>query len=118
MVKKQKIPLVFYRLASGREPVREWYKEQSKADRDAIGHDLGRVQWRFPVGMPLCRAMGKGLYEVRTDLPSQRIARTFIIYYRGRLVALHAFIKKTQRTPEVDLKLAQKRQQEIEHEKE
>jgi len=118
MVEKHKIPLAFYRLASGREPVREWYKEQSKADRDAIGYDLSRVQWRFPVGMPLCRAMGNGVYEVRTSLPSGRIARTFIMYHRGQLVALHAFIKKTQKTPEADLKLAQKRQQEIEHEKE
>src|SRR5215831_7651526 len=118
MVEKQKIPLTFYRLASGREPVREWYKEQSKADRDAIGHDLGRVQWRFPIGMPLCRAMGNGLFEVRTSLPSGRIARTFIMYHRGQLVALHGFIKKTQKTPAADLKLAQKRKQEIEHEKE
>lgn len=118
MVEKKKIPLRFYRLASGREPVREWYKEQSKGDRDAIGHDLGRVQWQFPVGMPLCRAMGNGLYEVRTALPSKRIARTFIIYHQGQLVALHGFIKKTQKTPEAELKLAQKRKQEIEHEKE
>lgn len=62
--------------------------------------------------------MGNGLYEVRTDLPSGRIARTFIMHHRGRLVALHAFIKKTQKTPETDLKLAEKRKQEIEHEKE
>lgn len=118
MVEKQKIPLMFYQLASGREPVREWYKEQPKADWDAIGQDLGRVQWRFPVVMPLCCAMGNGLYEVRTSLPSGRVARTFIMYYRGRLIALHGFIKKTQKTPEADLKLAQRRKQEVEHEKE
>lgn len=40
------------------------------------------------------------------------------MYHRRRLVALHAFIKKTQKTPEADLQLAQKRQQEIEDEKE
>ena len=118
MVKKQKIPLVFYRLASGHEPVREFLKSLPLPDRKAAGDDILAAQWKFPVGMPLCRAMGNGLYEVRTDLPSRRMARTFIMHHRGRLVALHAFIKKTQKTPEADLKLAQKRKQEIEHEKE
>jgi phage-related protein len=118
MVKKQKIPLVFYRLPSGREPVREFLKSLPIPDRKAAGDDILAAQWKFPVGMPLCRAMGNGLYEIRTSLPSGRIARTFIMYHRGRLVALHAFIKKTQKTPETELKLAQKRKQEIEHEKE
>ena len=98
--------------------MREWYKAQPKEDRDAIGYDLGRAQWRWPVSMPLCRPMGAGLYEIRTTLPSRRIARTLLIYWQGQLVALHAFIKNTRTTPEEDLKLARKRQKEIEHEKE
>jgi phage-related protein len=64
--------------------------------------------------MPLCRPMGQGLWEVRTDLPSNRIARTLICFYRGRLVALHGFIKKTRATPEGDLALARKRRKELE----
>jgi phage-related protein len=118
MVEQQKIPLVFYRLPSGREPVREFLKSLPIPDRKSAGDAILAAQWKFPVGMPLCRAMGNGLYEIRTSLPSGRIARTFIMYHRGRLVALHAFIKKTQKTPETELKLAQKRKQEIEHEKE
>lgn len=117
MIEKQKIPLVFYRLPSGREPVRKFLKA-FLPDRKAAGDDILAAQWKFPVGMPLCRALGNGFYEIRTTLPSQRIARTFIMYHQRRLVALHAFIKKTQKTPEADLQLAQKRQQEIEDEKE
>lgn len=118
MVEKQKIPLVFYQLSSGHEPVREFLKSLPIPDRKAAGNDILATQWRFPVGMPLCRAMGGGLYEIRTTLPSQRIARTFIMHHRGQLVALHAFIKKTAQTPEADLKLAKRRKQEIEDEKE
>ena len=118
MTDKQKIPLVFYRTAAGREPVREWYKAQSKEDRNTLGADLQRVQWRFPVGMPLCRPMGAGLHEVRTALANNRIARVLIAMHRGQLVALHAFIKKTATTPDSDLQLARKRLKEIEHEKE
>ena len=70
----QKIPLIFYRTVAGSEPVREWLKGLDEAERQAIGKDLLRAQWRWPVGMPLCRPMGNGLWEVRTDLPTKRRA--------------------------------------------
>ncbi|MGH9551013.1 MAG: type II toxin-antitoxin system RelE/ParE family toxin [Terriglobales bacterium] len=73
-----------------------------------------RAQWRWPVGMPLCRPMRKGLWEVRTDLPNNRTARVLICFCQGRLVALHGFIKKARATPENDLTLARKRQKELE----
>lgn len=60
----QKIPLVFFRTAAGSEPVREWLKELPEAERHTIGQDLLRAQWRWPVGMPLCRPLGNGLWEI------------------------------------------------------
>lgn len=110
----QKIPLVFFRTEAGNEPVREWLKDLPPVERQAIGKDLLRAQWRWPAGMPLCRAMGGGLWEVRTDLPTNRMARVLICNYGGHLVALHAFIKKTRSTPIDDLALARKRQRELE----
>jgi phage-related protein len=110
----RKIELVFFRNDSGGEPVRQWLRGLDEADRHAIGTDLLRAQWRWPVGMPLCRAMGSGLWEIRTDLPSNRTARVLICFYAGRLVALHGFIKKTRSTPADDLALARKRQKELE----
>lgn len=109
----RKIPLVFYRLGPGREPVREWLKGLPEIERHAIGRDLLRAQWRWPVGMPLCRPLGNGLWEVRTDLPTRRTARVLLCLHQGRLVALHGFIKKTRETPEEDLALARKRQREL-----
>ena len=109
----QKTPLVFYRSASGKEPVRDWLKDPDPADRLAVGHDLMRAQWRWPVGMPLCRAIGQGLWEVRTELPSNRIAWVFLCLDGGVLVALHAFIKKTQKTPDDELAMARKRHKEL-----
>jgi len=109
----QKTPLVFYRSSSGKEPVREWLKALDAPDRLAVGQDLMRAQWRWPVGMPLCRAMGQGLWEMRTELPSNRIARVLLCLDDGVLVALHAFIKKTRTTLEDELALARKRQKEL-----
>ena len=112
--KLRKIPLIFYRTLVGSEPVREWLKRLDEAERQAIGKDLLRAQWRWPVGMPLCRPMGNGLWEIRTDLPAKRTARVLLCLYREHLVALHGFIKKTRATPESDLATARKRQKELE----
>lgn len=109
----RKIPLIFYRLRPGNEPVREWLKGLPEAERHAIGRDLLRAQWRWPVGMPLCRPLGNGLWEVRTDLPTKRTARVLLCLHDGHLVALHGFIKKTRTTPEDDLALARKRLKEL-----
>jgi len=110
----RKIPLVFYRTAAGAEPVRDWLKRLPETERLAIGTDLLRAQWHWPAGMPLCRPMSHGLWEVRTDLPTSRTARVLICVHDGRLVALHGFIKKTKTTPDNDLELARKRQKDVE----
>lgn len=94
--------------------MRAWLKTLDSADRHAVGLDLMRVQFRWPVGMPLCRPLGQGLWEVRTTLPSRRIARVLFCLLEGELWALHSFIKKTQKTPPPDLALARQRMKEIE----
>jgi phage-related protein len=110
-----KMPLVFYRGGGGGEPVRDWLKALNRDDRLAVGADLQRVQHRWPVGMPLCRSLGAGLWEVRTTLPSRTIARVFICFHDGLLYALHAIVKKTQQTPNEALVLARRRMKEVEH---
>ena len=64
--------------------------------------------------MPLCRPLGNGLWEIRTDLATKRTARVPLCLYREDLVALHGFIKKTRTTPVEDLALARKRRKELE----
>ena len=110
----RKIPVIFYQTPAGGKVVRDWLNGLDEADRAAIGQDLMRVQFRWPVGMPLCRAMGDGLWEVRSDLPGNRIARLLFCIVKGEIVVLHGFIKKTQKTPAADLKLADKRKREFE----
>jgi phage-related protein len=109
----RRTPIVFYRTPAGNEVVRDWLRGLDLADRNIIGQDLMRVQFRWPIGMPLCRPLGDGLWEVRSDLTSNRIARVFLCFTQGELVALHGFIKKTQKTPDAELKLARKRMREF-----
>ncbi len=109
-----KIPVVFYRTRGGAEVVRDWLRSLDDVDRQAVGLDLMRVQYRWPVGMPLCRALGDGVWEVRTSLPSNRIARVLFSVRQGRILVFHGFIKKTQKTPPDDLALARRRNREFE----
>lgn len=57
------------------------------------------MEYGWPIGMPDCRALGNGIYEVRTVVTQGRIARVlFYIDKRSRMVLLHGFIKKTRKT--------------------
>jgi phage-related protein len=68
---------------------------------------------RMAVGMPLCRSLGAGLWEVRSKLANNRIARLIFFVAEGRIGALHGFIKKTQKTPPAEIALAKKRMKEM-----
>ncbi len=82
--------------------------------RRQLGHDIGAVEYGWPLGMPLCRPLGNGLWEVRSTLPSRRIARVLFSLVKGELILLHGFVKKAQKTPPAELALARKRQKEVE----
>jgi phage-related protein len=76
-------------------------------DRQLIGEDIKTVEFGWPVGMPTCRPMGRGLHEVRTSLTGNRIARVFFYVDKNqRMVLLHGILKKTRATPASDLDLA------------
>src|SRR6266481_5022214 len=100
--------VTFFRSASGREPVREWLKSLLREERRIIGEDIKTVQFGWPLGMPLVRKLDKGLWEVRSRLPD-RIVRVIFTTGESRMILLHGFIKKSQRTPQDDLELAKTR---------
>jgi phage-related protein len=71
------------------------------------------VQFGWPVGLPLCRPLSGGLWEVRSSLASRREARVFFGFHEGMLIALHAIIKKARRARGEDLMLARQRLKEL-----
>jgi len=106
----KRLQAIFYRTEACGEPVREWLKGMpAREDRKRIGEDIKTVEFGWPIGMPVCRSLSGGIYEVRTNLTQNRIARVlFYLDKNGRMVLLHGFIKKTQKTPDEDLELARK----------
>jgi len=67
------------------------------------------------LGMPHTRAMGEGLFELRLKA-AEGIARVFYCTVVNRkIVFLHSFVKKTDKTPPRDLKVARQRMKEHQH---
>ena len=81
-------------------------------DRKTIGEDIKTVQLGWPLGMPLVRHLGGGLWEVRSRLDN-RIARVLFVLSGSTMVLLHGFIKKQQETPKADLDLAIERHKDL-----
>lgn len=113
MVGIKKLPAAFYCTAAGNEPVREWLKTLDEADRRIVGQDIATAEFGWPVGMPVYRSLGKGLHEIRSDISDGLITRVIFCIEDGKMVLLHGFIKKTQKTPKADLDLALKRKREV-----
>jgi len=105
----KRLPAYFYRSDNGREPVRVWLKGLKPEDRKVIGEDIKDVEFSWPIGMPLVRPLGRELWEVRSSLARGRMARAIFCVEQGRMVLLHGFIKKTQKTPQRDIALALRR---------
>jgi len=111
---QKRIPALFYQSESGKQPVRDWLMKLEVADRKTIGIDIKTVEFGWPIGMPTCRTMGQGLYEVRSSLTNGRIARVLFCIHNGQMVLLHGFIKKSQKTPKQELDLALDRKSKVE----
>ncbi|MPZ15863.1 MAG: type II toxin-antitoxin system RelE/ParE family toxin [Chloroflexi bacterium] len=101
--------LEFYRTASGRAPVEDYLDELTapEAAKAARGLELLRT-FGTQLGMPHVRSLRGGLYELRVR--GQREHRVLYVAVVGhRFILLHAFTKKTQRTPQGEITLAEER---------
>jgi len=100
----------------------EYYSEIVEADVLALPASLLARYLRYAdrmevygpdLGMPHTRAMGQGLFELRLKA-AEGVARIFYCTTVGkRIMILHQFAKKTQKTPPKELALARRRMKEI-----
>lgn len=68
------------------------------------------------LGPPHTESIGAGLFEIRAKA-QEGIGRSLYCYMKGKhIIVLHAFIKKSNKTPKLELDLAKKRKAEVENE--
>lgn len=113
-IKKKKLDAIFFCSETGNEPVREWLKGLVKRDKKVIGEDIKTVQYGWPLGMPLVDGLGNGLWEVRSKLSGGRIARVIFFMENNMMVLVNGFIKKTKKTPVLELEVSKKRKRQYE----
>jgi phage-related protein len=107
-----KLEVIFFKTKTGNEPVREWLKSLPVQARKAIGEDIKTVQYGWPIGMPVVKSIGHGLWEVRSNFESG-IARVLFTLHESKMILLHGFIKKTQKIPKQEIDLTLKRLKEL-----
>ena len=104
--------VVLYKEASGKVPLLEWLKEFDQEERKIIDRDIKYMQYTWPWKMPLIKPLGGGLMELRSKLKNRQV-RIFLILHEGRIILLHGFVKKTQKTPPNEIDIALKRAKQI-----
>jgi phage-related protein len=109
----KKLAARFYLSPAGNKPVRDWIMSLPVGDRAEIGKDIQKVEFGWPIGRPHCAPLGSGLWEVRSDLDGNRIARVIFCIGDGEMILLHGFIKKTRAAPRSDIELALERKREV-----
>lgn len=73
-----------------------------------LGENINKVQFRWPLGMPLVRPLGEEIHELRSHISNKIILILFVVVNQ-RMVSLHGFIKKTPKLPQQDFDLAKER---------
>ena len=107
----------FFKTKNGKEPVRDWIKNSfKKQQREEINTDMLFVVKRFP-NVPqqrmICKISGyEDIWEIRIRFANKTQVRILFLEHDSNIVFLHGFIKKDQKIPKKELRLADRRKQE------
>jgi phage-related protein len=102
--------LEFFKTSSGRSPIDEYINALDGKTYVKLERLFELLTTHGPdIGMPYSKSLGKGLFELR--LRGRQETRLFYVFIQQqRIVVLHAFAKRTQKTPDQELALARLRQ--------
>ncbi len=101
--------VVFYRREDGTEPARDFIDSLRPKLRAKMNRDLAKLEERnLDLREPYAKSLGQGLFELRIGQAGD-IARAFYFFYEGRrIIVTSGFIKKTRKTPRLEIERARK----------
>jgi phage-related protein len=110
--------IVYYRDSKGNEPVQDFIRAQSPSARSRIVHVINLLQIYALTLRPLYikKITKSGLWELRIHHSSDYYRIFYFTFTGRRFVLLHAFLKKTARTPQMEISTALKRMEEVKSE--
>lgn len=100
--------VVFYKSSAGNEPVREWLLGLDKDDKKIIGTNIKLIELSGELKPPQVKKIDtqNKLWEVRSYLASDKIARVLFTLRSKKMILLHGFIKKSQKISQQDKQVA------------
>ena len=104
MERETPLDAAFYKTKQDNQPCRDYLMSLSKDDRREVGADIFAVQKGFPLGLPL-----SCLYGRRRSNIADGISRVFFTVDNNKMVLLHGFTKKSQKTPQNEIDTAESR---------
>ena len=109
---------VYFATQNGKEPVRAWIDDLNENQQKSVVAAISSVVQHFP-NIPKSNLLRKisgsrheDMWEIRVRLIHKMIARILFYVHGSKIVLLHAFIKKSKRTPKHELDLAVRRMRE------
>ena len=99
--------LVYYELENGRSPVREFIDAQNRKMRARIAFTERLLEENGPfIRMPYSRPLGDGLFELRIQSGNDIARVLYFLCKEHTIVLTNGFVKKTQKTPAAEIRLA------------
>ena len=105
-----KFEVIFYEEKNGECPIEEFLEELSMKMRAKLIGLLEILEERGnELREPYSKYLGDGIFEIRCKVGSDITRVLYFFYYEGKIVLTNGFVKKTQKTPQREIKLAKAR---------
>jgi phage-related protein len=102
--------VIFYQDARGRLPVSDWIHDLPKHAQARVLKSIGLLkEYGIRLGMPHCRHLRGKLWELRVAAGRQDYRILYAAMLGQQFIVLHAFSKKTAKTPAREMAIAERR---------
>ena len=101
--------IIFYEKENGRKPAEEFLINSDIKMRAKLTGLLQILQeYGNMLREPYSKNLGEGIFEVRGKVGSNTARILYFFHYNGRIILTNGFVKKTQKAPQKELRIAQK----------
>lgn len=106
----QNFEIIFYEKANGECPVDDFLKSQDYKMRAKMVGMLELLEEKgYQLREPYSKCLDEGIFELRCRIGSDTLRVLYFFYYHGKIVLTNGFVKKTQKTPRTEIKIAKER---------
>jgi len=104
----------YFTTESGKSPAEEFISSLDEKTQEKFIFKKGLLEHFGPqLRQPHTDKIGDGIFELRFKGEEGQIRLLFFFFYEKKIILLHGFVKKTQKTPRIEIKIAKQRKKEF-----